>query len=46
MCSTNIGQGSQEHSMRKGYFLQQMVLEKLDNHMQKNAILYHSQKLT
>ena len=36
--STNIWQGSQEYPMRKGRFLQQMVLGKLDIHIQNNEI--------
>ena len=38
-----------KHSMEKGQSFQQMVLEKLNNHMQKNKtgpILYTIQKLT
>ena len=31
-------QGCQEHTMGKGQFLQQMMLGKLDIHMQKNEI--------
>ena len=38
-CSTNIWQGSQEHSMQRGYFfLKQIMQEKLDNGMKKNEI--------
>lgn len=36
--STNVWLGSQEYSIGRGKSLQQTVLEKLDNHLQKNGI--------
>ena len=34
--STDFQQGCQDHSVEKGQFFQQIVLGKLDSHMQKN----------
>ena len=44
ICSNYFQQVCQEHSMRKGQSLQQMVLGKLDTHMQINEIgpLYYT----
>ena len=36
--STNIWKGSHEYSIGKGQCLQQMVLGKLDIHIQKNEV--------
>lgn len=46
--STNLSQRHQEHKMGKGESLQQVVLEKLNAHLQKNETgpLHHSQKVT
>ena len=38
MWSTDLQQGSQDHSVEKGQSLQQIVLRKLDIHMQKNEV--------
>ena len=35
---SNDQQGCQDHSIGKGQALQQMVLGKLDSHMQKNEV--------
>ena len=42
--STNIWQKSQEHSIQKRQSIQQMVLGKLNIHLQKHS-LYHWEEL-
>ena len=47
--SLNLSQRSQDYTMGKGQSVQQMVLAKLDSHMQKNKtrlLPYTIQKLT